>query len=114
MQPPETRNPTTGARWSGKSQEALGRTWTNLPKAMAGRMVDHQVTRAQATGNRFADETPQQIAEHREIARRHRRRRNDAANFLRAFALPNWNVFSSCTTARGVCPTTTRAAPTFS
>lgn len=41
--------------------------------------VDHQVTRARQTGNRFAGETPQQIARHREIARRHCRRRNDAA-----------------------------------
>jgi len=44
-------------------------------------MVDHQVTCAQPTGNRFAGETPQQIADHREIARRHRRR-NDGASFL--------------------------------
>jgi hypothetical protein len=42
--------------------------------------VDRQVTCARTTGkNRFAGETPQQIAKHRNIARRHCRHRNDAA-----------------------------------
>ena len=43
--------------------------------------VEQRITRARSTSNRFADETPQQIAQHREIGRRHSRRRNDT-NFL--------------------------------
>ncbi|MCK1496090.1 hypothetical protein [Bradyrhizobium sp. 188] len=56
MQRPETRSPTTAARWSRRPVEAR---------------------------TRFADETPQQIAQHREIARRHRRRHNNGASVLR-------------------------------
>ncbi|UVO38097.1 hypothetical protein KUL72_06890 [Bradyrhizobium arachidis] len=44
--------------------------------------VDYRVTRAQLAGNRFADESPQQIARHREIERRHRRCREDGKSFL--------------------------------
>jgi hypothetical protein len=49
--------------------------------------VEQEITRARPTNKAniaatFADETPAQIAKHREIARRHRRRRNDRAAFI--------------------------------
>ena len=55
--------------------------------------VEQQVTRAYPTGNRFANETPQQVAQHREIARRHCRRRNDGANFLARLRLAELERF---------------------
>lgn len=85
MQPSKARNPTTGQ--DGRADREKG-SWQNQNQpshSREGRMaVDGQITRASLTNKpsvagTFAGETPAQIAKHREIARRHRRRCNDSA-----------------------------------
>jgi hypothetical protein len=72
----------------GQIAKALGRTKPNLPKSREGQVdTGRKVTRTSLTNKAsiagtFPGETPTQIAQHQEIARRHRRRCKDGTALI--------------------------------